>query len=243
MQKKNASRTKKGRALERRMIAYSAAAGVALALAPQVDAAVIYSGVQNIDLLPPTAGGATYTLDLDGGGAPDFFFIGYGTAAAPYSVWMRRATAPGVLVADLRSSNNWYEKFVLNLPSSTTVIQGDGQPGRYSGILNARNGAVSYGSFYAPTSGYIGVQFPVGGSNYYGWIQYQGSSLIAGSSPGTIIDWAYDDTGALFHISPPPNGAIPEPATIGLGALALGAAGVARLRRRRKREGRPAPTR
>ena len=48
----------------------------------------------------------------------------------------------------------------------------------------------------------------------------------------TIHDWAYDDTGAVL-----PAGVVPEPAStgMGLGALALGAAGLRRWRKTRQR--------
>jgi len=60
---------------------------------------------------------------------------------------------------------------------------------------------------------------------HYGWIQFDG-----GYASGTIVDWAYES----IPNTPFEAGAImPEPAQAGaaLGLLALGAAGVRRMRR------------
>ncbi|WOO39810.1 hypothetical protein [Rubellicoccus peritrichatus] len=82
--------------------------------------------------------------------------------------------------------------------------------------------------FTSGESGYIGFQFnPSGSLVLYGWAEV---ILTEGGATGTfeIVQWAYDNTGANIQ-----TGAIPEPATIatGLGALALGAAGLRRWRK------------
>ncbi len=56
----------------------------------------------------------------------------------------------------------------------------------------------------------------------YGWGEMERIS----ASAGRLLQWAYDDTGAPIGV-----GVIPEPGTLGL--LALGAAGLAALRKRR----------
>jgi hypothetical protein len=69
----------------------------------------------------------------------------------------------------------------------------------------------------------------------YGWVQL---SYSVGTNPGSgpdlkIIDYAWDNSGAML---PAGDSGVPEPSTaglMGLGALALGAAGLRRWRKSR----------
>lgn len=76
--------------------------------------------------------------------------------------------------------------------------------------------------------GYIGFFFDNDGTTNYGWAEV---ILRQEARYGSIeiLRWAYDETGANIK-----TGAIPEPgvAALGLGALALGAAGLRRWRKK-----------
>jgi hypothetical protein len=79
-------------------------------------------------------------------------------------------------------------------------------------------------------TGYFGFRFvleedspnALAGTTVYGWAEVQRLS----ESSGRVLEWAYDDAGDGILV-----GAIPEPGTLGM--LALGAVGIAALRRRR----------
>jgi len=69
----------------------------------------------------------------------------------------------------------------------------------------------------------------------YGWLQLSHSISNTTGPDVTLEGWAYDDTGA--PIAAGDTGGVPEPSTMalaGLGALALGAAGLRRWRAARK---------
>ena len=82
-------------------------------------------------------------------------------------------------------------------------------------------------------STYIGFQFKPSGTMLYGWANV---TLTAGGSYGSFVinEWAYDDSGSSIQAGQ--TSAVPEPATyaLGLGALALGAAGLRRMRQRKR---------
>lgn len=72
---------------------------------------------------------------------------------------------------------------------------------------------------------YLGLRFSIeGGPNLYGYITIVGSG---------IANITYDDTGNSITIGAPPDITVSAPEPVSLGLLALGAAGVAGLRRRR----------
>lgn len=82
--------------------------------------------------------------------------------------------------------------------------------------------------FTSGESSYIGFKFdPSGSQELYGWAEV---ILTEDSFAGSfeVVRWAYDNSGADIQV-----GAIPEPASaaMGLGLLALGAAGLRRMRR------------
>lgn len=101
----------------------------------------------------------------------------------------------------------------------------------YSGI--ASDGAVFSDDNWVP--GHFTVAGVNGGGLIWGWLHVE---LTASGADPTIISFTYDDaaTGTAkfvkpiggFQVGPEP---VPEPSTLSLAALALGAAGVVRRRR------------
>ena len=83
--------------------------------------------------------------------------------------------------------------------------------------------------------GYLGMRFQYnGGDYYYGWLEIV--SISADGSSYQLGGFAYNDTPNASITAgqtadpPPPSGAIPEPASVGL--MLMGAAGICALRRR-----------
>lgn len=78
---------------------------------------------------------------------------------------------------------------------------------------------------------YLLFQFPDNGKTLFGWAQLEFQAPAVREFTGTIIDYAYDTTGA--RIQPGQTSPVPEPSEtipLSLGALVLGAAGVRRWR-------------
>lgn len=101
------------------------------------------------------------------------------------------------------------------------------------------NSAPPYGQFVGQTSGYIGFAFTgadpnnIGQSTIYtGWVFI--SNIAADYSSFSILDWAYTAGSTIEAGDAPVNASasVPEPSSLGL--LAVGAAGLARYRRRRQ---------
>jgi hypothetical protein len=69
----------------------------------------------------------------------------------------------------------------------------------------------------------------------YGWVRLVYTVGLNGlPNSVTAVDWAYDDSGAPIAAGDTGSSSAPEPSAFAMGLLALGAAGVTALRRRRK---------
>lgn len=115
---------------------------------------------------------------------------------------------------------------LVNIGPSAYVSPGSFNPGGIQFVLAFGNISSASG-FTSGEIGYMGFRFnPSGSLVLYGWAEV---ILTDGGDSGTfeVVRWAYDNTGA--NIQTP----VPEPATtaMGLGALALGAAGLRRWRK------------
>ena len=73
----------------------------------------------------------------------------------------------------------------------------------------------------------VGFRFAIGGQSHYGW-----ANVTAGNEILAINNWAYEGLAGVSIQA----GAVPEPvnAAVGLGLLALGAAGVSAYKRKKK---------
>ena len=189
-----------------------------LAITCTARAALMYSGVQNI-AVPATLEG-TYLRLSDG-------------------------TVSGAFPADW-STAPWLNPFfggvdIANSPLLRPVIAGTDQivnlaPGTViasaSNFVAGESGSTTHvgpsaNQFQIGTAGIIGFVFEttVGGPDFYGWAKV----VINNAGAGSIIDWAYDNTPGTSiqagQIAP-----VPEPATLAVGLLCIGA-GIARRRR------------
>jgi len=103
--------------------------------------------------------------------------------------------------------------------------------------------AQSEGALFGSDDNWVAGHFSVNGINagnlIYGWLQIGLNTGNANGTPNqlTVLSFTYDDAATDTTAFTKPVGgftvgsAVPEPGTLGLAALALGAAGVARRRR------------
>lgn len=181
-----------------------------------LQAAVIYSGPQNIPI--PTTPEGVY-LDVDSastltspflGWDLNFFFGGFGIANSAAFQPDRTGTANDAPVVRLNAGD-------LIGPAG---LRATGEAGSSAHIGAASN------QFQVGQAGYLGFQFTKNDTSgpFYGWMRL---SLMV-NQPGAVIEeWAYDNTGA------PIAAAAPEPGRSMLLGIGLAALTMSYLRRRR----------
>ena len=208
-----------------KLIAYSAAAGAALAVAPNAFAAIVHETdgrsfgdghTAGIDL---TMEGKNAEFKLFG---QSLFNPDWSTTYFTINIY-RKYNGPLVFGDG---------EIVWPITTSADIGQGDYIPNIAEGTFyfgsKSTGGSTHTGYWTDGNERYCGVSFykdDGSGVEVYGWIKIQ--RLTKGS--GKIIDWAYETTGASIPAGY--TGPVPEPAT-GLALLALGAAGIAAYRRR-----------
>lgn len=212
--------------LDLRLAAY-AAAGAALA-APAashtVNASVVTSGPVNI-AIPNTIDGIYFNFVTGAGGSsasavPGFDFNPYSGGSGLLFYWGGDAASANGGVAS--TINGPYLVLAPGSVISSSSI--------FSQSANGANNETA--AYQAGVTGYLGVKFTneSTGAVDYGYVHLRTTS--ATGFPATILDYAYENTGAAITI-----GAVPEPTTnvaLGLGALALGAVSVRRMRQRKQ---------
>lgn len=145
------------------------------------------------------------------------------------ALWFNTNTAIASLFASVQS--NAFNFLVISTNKLNNLATGYVISGGRSFTTYA-NPMIGNAFYYANgfsdgVEGIMGFKFQPGSTVLYGWAHIQ-FDLAANLT--TITDWAYDDSGATI-----PAGVIPEPETaaLGLAALALGAAGLRRWRKRK----------
>ena len=230
-----------------KLLAYSATAGAALLLAPAAHAQTF-----NLTLFQENHGGFTSSPPAPSGGRFSFWAATSALSRVFHGYVFGRHSSNahyfGIHFAGFygdklgQSGGNGFLDF--KFASHAVIAHGAPSFGTHGGIIALRT-SVAYLpgqnlGFFLPAgagahkSGYIGFKTV---NNDYGWLKIQVTNDGSGK-PSTISfveasDGLYGQIGDSSTIT---NGsAIPEPANVasGLGLLALGAAGVREMRRRR----------
>ena len=187
--------------LEKQLKVYSVAAVGALALAPSAEAAIQYSGIQNLPVNSSTSqeinfngSGPQFKIGYDSFPTGPFLILDVGIHPSTGSAQFIKGKAGHHSNAPLNLSSNYQIRSTLAHPASATWG---------TSIFNPLNGIAFYhgveplfpiGNFIDST-GYIGVRFKAQCGTAYGWIHYTGTINVEEfTSSGTIIDWAYDDS-------------------------------------------------
>jgi PEP-CTERM motif len=201
----------------KRRLAYSLAAGAAAATSAggaSAEAAIVYSGPQNISI----GQYASQSINLDGDSFNDIllknyvFFGGNYQGAYAYS-------------GQFDAFKVGYLTYVSALAAGAPVNSSTISPYFYSSM--AYGAANPNAEFNNATDAYIGFSFLSFPNTYYAWMR-----VDVDNAAGTFVikDWAYQDVAGKGITT----GAVPEPGTLGL--LAAGATGLLALRRRASRK-------
>jgi hypothetical protein len=243
------SRSSDQRPLDQRLLAYALGGGALALAATPADAAVIPSGLQNIEVASPGPNGGDNftTLNLvPGDGTSPTFEFGWANGDSA----LLRQGQQGQLNFVASSSNE-----LNNFPTGETVgplgaksypkYQTQGAAGSYGS-----EGAWVGGNWSAGGSGYAGFSFIDGSSQtHYGWMELTVPTTSAAGQKAKLVQWTWESDANTPITINPGSASVPEidPASGGsalallVGGLALVeqqlgfAAGAAGLRAWRKR--------
>ncbi len=206
----------------KKLAAYTAGAGAAMIAAPGMASAdIIWSGYIQQDF---GVGIGNYELTMEGSEAEvQFRGFSFGESAQGFA-------ASFIDINSGIHGDSAYPQMVIGLQTTQEVTNALVFLGY--GVFTS----IYYigGAWDAnDVTGYFGFRFNLevdspnatAGTTVYGWAQVERVS----PSSGRLLQWAYDDSGAPIQV-----GVVPEPGTLSL--LALGAAGIAALRKRRNGE-------
>jgi hypothetical protein len=210
--------------VERRLLAYAIVAGASVtASATPLDAAVIYTDPADVTLVNI---GDLASIDLDNDGLADFV-VSLGFAFL------------GVNGSSYENAIEAYEFASAYALNAGSVI--DSEP-RYfwlnSGDLIRATYYGLVGFWVNAQDKYLGLRFRINGGDYFGWARLDARGAFNPDViSGTLKDFAYEScVGEPIAAGATTGGAscesVGEPTTLGM--LALGAAGLALLRRHRR---------
>jgi hypothetical protein len=221
--------------LERKLSVYAVASGAFLAAsaAGSARAGIIYSPQTNVPIQNLYGGGTATYFSFTGSATPDVTLGAASGADLPGTgSFLVASTGQGVsLVSGGYSPIDSGVPFGSMLGSFTTISGTSTFGATNSGYKLGKNktGAPVLGDWAYGGIGFLGVSFQLDGQTHYGWIEL---AINPSTLTGTLIEGAYESDPNTPIITPQ---AIPEPSSLGLGLLALGAVGVGALHRSRKK--------
>ena len=214
----------------------SGLAAISTAMGTSADASLVASAtIPSGGLVSPSSPG-TINWDIDNDGTDDFrFFLTSDSISIYGTLYIRDLGDARVARPDGSSLNFAKLSSGAKLGTAADGLSFNASFERRT-LVSSYSGTNNIGLFPANGSwslgdtGYFGFKFTSSGNTHYGWAEM---TLSSGSQPWATINEAwYNDTpdGEVTV------GVVPEPAEVGLGlgALALGAAGLRRMRQKRK---------
>lgn len=217
-----------------RLVRYSATAGAALALAPAAEGVVIKTQINQT----LSVGDPLFNISMDGNGnqfavqlIQSSYFYATSFLADAFTLTSNAEWVGGNFFGTVGSIVQGVYGLSYNFYVSSFGPQWNqvAYPSIPAGNLAFTPPTSDNGQFDVSGVRYMGVRFDIGGNLHYGWV---GLDLAPDLTSLTITEVAYNDTPGQGIFT---GTEIPEPghAAVGLGLLALGAAGVLRHRRQR----------
>lgn len=210
----------------------SAASGSALVSGTSGIPGFSFTSVTSITsgtLRPPASSNTGINWDVDGNGIADFRVVNDGGSTAsiqPLSPFTQNAN--GLLVTGTGGNQR--------LRNAFDITVGGGSGGNLfaaSALWVVGSGGGIQSGFADQTPGQFGFRFAYGnnlGEYRYGWASITPNTTLPGGQQFTISQ-------AYYSSSPIPVGAVPVPEPSGMALLAIGSAGVAAWRARKKQQG------
>ncbi|HVU38154.1 MAG TPA: hypothetical protein VHC95_07460 [Opitutales bacterium] len=221
--------------LLRRLPHYSAAAAAAAASAAH-GSVIFFDSTHTftVNLPAPVPGHqsfSTHNWDIDGNSVNDFKIYAQRTAGSFGSFDYNRINGQPLVAGNKwlaqQTFTDHYNTFAIKPLARGFVIGSHPASGGFQNNQNPlflTNSGHPVGNLHTGNQ-YVGFEFLINGFTHYGWAEI---SISADSV--TVKNWAYESTAGMSIMVPVPE---PAGAPVGLGLLALGAAGVSAYRKRK----------
>jgi hypothetical protein len=185
--------------LDRRLAAYSATAGIAIAGAASASAAIVYTDIPDATYFYRDGGPQGMNVDLNLDGTADFGLLFDGSTNTAMSL-----TSANVIIQTVGNPGFWLidgyyngpralnSNVTISLGASRAWYQGSGtlQQFRLGGVGSQAGQAWSVGNFLGRNQKMIGLRFDISGSYHYGWVRV---SVAKDARSFTVHDYAYND--------------------------------------------------
>lgn len=217
---------KKVKSLDSRLFAYALAGGAALVSATPANAAIIHYSGPTLD-----TAGSSFSLDVDGDLVNDFTFSsGSGTEGSTFQTTVTFSTGGVTDPLAFGTPVNAASSFGSS-PYKLAKATVDS-----AGVVSSSGGAYGIGS-----DQYMGLSFDINGVPHYGWARVQvystGTPAVPDVSPAQgqldvrLMEYAYETSSRADITTGQTTSTVPEPTSLAM--FALGAAGIAAMRRRK----------
>ncbi|MBN9660297.1 MAG: PEP-CTERM sorting domain-containing protein [Acidobacteria bacterium] len=226
MQKLKDLGAKKAKSLDSRLFAYALAGGAALVSATPANAAIIHYSGPTLD-----TAGSSFNLDLDGDLTTDFTFqSGAGDSATVFAAYVN--FPGGGVTGPLASGTPVNAATAFNTTSPYKLAKGNVDQ---AGVVGDNGGVYAI----APNQ-YMGLTFDISGVAHYGWARLEvygtgtpevNGLLAQGQLNVRVMEYAYETNSRATIAAGQTTSTVPEPSSLAM--FALGAAGLAAMRRRK----------
>jgi hypothetical protein len=223
------TRRSRAQSFEHKLAAYAVASGAFLVSADRAEAGIIYSGVRNI----PIGNEQTVDLNVNDTGPLSDIIVDFKLRQTNLINGLNQTLTLSIIPQGTNEvvldSGGFAAALKSGDPISSLDTLGNASKvmASYKFKLNVLQS--SSGPWRGADDKFLGLYFEIPGSDFhFGWarVNMKGDK----SAEATLVDWAYETSANTPIIA----GAVPEPSSLSLGFLALGAVGVAALIRSRQ---------